>query len=334
MGAATSTASSPPALRRAREAPHRAVGPAHRRLDAWPGADGVAGLPLDRPAAARRARDVRRRRVQRRPGRGRRQHGAGRHGGHRRALRAAPTCTAARGRPSRRSGPLPPAEIPLGCADPRIQRQLRRHDPGHRHHRRGARGARARHPRRRHEPARDPARRDPAHRLRERHRPGRPQRRAARLLHALPAQRPGRALGGQVREAGGGRPVATCGTAPRRRRRAAPVACSRRRPAPCWQARRHGDRVRRPRGGRGAVQARRRAVADDTSRPTRPTWKTTSASDGPHTPTATARDAAGKPRPHPGRSPSKNTDTDGPIRVGINTPRGRGHRHRRHQTCG
>ena len=60
-------------------------------------------------------------------------------------------------------------------------------------------------------------------------------------------------------------------------------------------------------------------LADDTKSPYSTTWNTTSASDGPHTLTATARDAAGKTATASRAVTVENTDTDGPL-VGINTP--------------
>ena len=143
---------SAPALRRAREAPHRAVGPGHRRLDAWPGADGVAGVSLDRFAAPRRARDVRRRRLQRGPGQGRRQH---RHGPMEDTAEIYKPPYLFRGpRPTITSiGTTPTTTDPPRACPSRLQRQLRRQHAGHQHHGRGARGAGRRHSRRRHEPA-------------------------------------------------------------------------------------------------------------------------------------------------------------------------------------
>jgi hypothetical protein len=60
-------------------------------------------------------------------------------------------------------------------------------------------------------------------------------------------------------------------------------------------------------------------LADDTKSPYSTTWNTTSASDGPHTLTATARDAAGKTTTASRAVTVENTDTDGPL-VGVTAP--------------
>ena len=176
--------------------------------------------------------------------------------------------------------------------------------------------------------------RRPGHRLRERHGPDRPQRRPARVLHALPAQRSGRALRGEVREAGGGRPA-------RRLRHgapadAAPPTVSLLTP-PAGTVAGTLDVTATASDDRGVVGVQFRLdgalLADDTKSPYSTTWNTTSASDGPHTLTATARDAAGKTadgiqgghrREHGHRWAA----------CGHQHPGGRGHRHRRHRRGG
>jgi hypothetical protein len=69
------------------------------------------------------------------------------------------------------------------------------------------------------------------------------------------------------------------------------------------------------------VQFRRDGVllADDTTSPYTTTWNTTSVTDGPHTITATARDAAGNTGVATVQVTTENTDTDGPT-VAITSP--------------
>ena len=305
-------------LRRAREAPHRAVGPRHRPVDARARADRGARLPLDRAAAARRPGDVCRRRLQRRPREGQRRGRQRPDGGHRRDLQAALPV------PRRRAGDRLGRhqhrrdQPDVGRADRRVQRQLRRQHARTRTSRGAALAAPAAvDARRGHEPADARAPGRPAHRLRERHRADEPQRRAARLLHALPDQRPGCPVGGQVGQAGGGRPAGRL-----RRHRAAGHRRTRR-----------YDLVT-PTGGTvsGTIEVRATAgddrgvtgvrftldgdvLSDDTVSPYAiAEWHTTDVADGTHTLTATARDASGKTAPASATINVQNTDRQRPDR--------------------